>query len=75
MTFGAKFVLAIISIALAAILISMLLPVFAIIGALTVCWLIFKLIDQDTETDELDEKRPPNYGGLVQKCCTHLTYS
>lgn len=59
MTFGAKFVLAVISIALAAILISMLLPVFAIIGALTVCWLIFKLIDQDTETDEPDEKGPP----------------
>ena len=66
MTFGAKFVLAVISIALAAILISMLLPVFAIIGALTVCWLFFKLIDQDTETDEPDEqnkKGPPTKGG------------
>lgn len=63
MTFGAKFVLAIISIALAAILISMLLPVFAIIGALTVCWLFFKLIDQDTETDEPDKKGPPTKGG------------
>lgn len=57
MGFTAKAILAVIAIILIGFLISLLLPILAIIGALTICWLIYKLMSQNI--DEVDEKKPP----------------
>jgi len=50
-------ILLVMAVILIGFLISLLLPVLADIGALTLVWLIYKLIAEDVEDE--DEKKPP----------------